>query len=69
MLYIKSFFEEGPGGAVVGDAVAAGEGGFVGYLAASVEFAGEGVGVGFASLHGTDLVPCGAVNTYAYKSF
>lgn len=55
----------GPSGAVVGDAITAGEGGFVGDGLAGIEFAGEGVGVGLTGMHLTDVVPCGAIYAYA----
>ena len=56
----------GPGGAIVGDSVAAGEGGFVSDGLAGIEFAGEGVSVGLTGMHLTDAVPCGAIYAYAY---
>ena len=59
----------GPGTAVVGYAVALGEGGFVGELLAVVEFRGERVNVGLAVMEVADLIPCRAVNAYAYKAF
>ena len=55
----------GPSGAVVGDAVAAGEGGFVGDSLAGIELAGEGVGIGLTRMHLADAVPCGAIYAYA----
>lgn len=57
-----------PSGAVVGDAVALFEGGFVGDGLTGIELAGEGVSIGLTWMHLTDEVPCGAIYANANQA-